>query len=55
MSTGALIFLIVSWTAVLGLALWSYGRILRPRGPADVAGDVEPPDPTRGDGADVGQ
>lgn len=29
MSTGAVIFLIVSWTFVLGLMGWSFGKILR--------------------------
>lgn len=29
MSTGALLFLIGSWSAVLGLMGWSYWRVLR--------------------------
>ena len=29
MSTGALIFMLLSWTFVLGLAGWSFYRVLR--------------------------
>jgi len=29
MSTGALIFMLCAWTAVIGLAVWSYSRLLR--------------------------
>lgn len=29
MSTGALLFLLGSWTGVLGLTAWSFRRILR--------------------------
>jgi hypothetical protein len=29
MTTGALIFMVISWSAVLGLAGWSFARILR--------------------------
>ena len=29
MSTGALIFMILAWTFVLGLMSWSFSRILR--------------------------
>jgi hypothetical protein len=29
MTTGALIFMLVSWTFVLGLMFWSFGKILR--------------------------
>jgi hypothetical protein len=29
MSTGALIFMVLSWTFVLGLVTWSFARILR--------------------------
>ena len=29
MTTGALIFMLVSWTFVLGLMGWSFGKILR--------------------------
>lgn len=29
MSTGAVIFLILSWTFVLGLTGWAYSRIMR--------------------------
>ncbi len=53
MTTGALIFMIGSWTFVLGLVTWSYARILRnPRhldpdgiGPASPPqrGDADPP------------
>ena len=28
MTTGAVIFMILSWTFVLGLAAWSYSRLL---------------------------
>lgn len=31
MSTGAIVFLILSWTLVLGLMLWSFAMILRHR------------------------
>lgn len=39
MSTGALLFMAVSWSAVLGLAAWSFRRILR--SPARPAPDAE--------------
>ena len=29
MTTGALMFLILAWTFVLGLTIWSYSRLLR--------------------------
>jgi hypothetical protein len=29
MSAAALIFMIMAWTFVLGLALWSYSRLLK--------------------------
>lgn len=29
MSTGALIFMLVSWTFVLGLTFWSFARIMK--------------------------
>ena len=29
MTTGALIFLILAWTFVLGLTTWSFSRLLR--------------------------
>jgi len=29
MSRGALIFMLCTWTAVIGLAVWSYSRLLR--------------------------
>jgi hypothetical protein len=45
MTAGALAFLIGSWTAVLGLAIWSYGRILRPRDRAEDADGAEPSRP----------
>lgn len=36
MTTGALVFMILSWSIVLGLAFWSYRRVLqagkKPRG-----------------------
>ena len=29
MSTGALIFMVAAWVCVLGLAAWSYSRLLK--------------------------
>lgn len=53
MSTGALVFMLVSWAAVLGLMLWSFGKILRTQqhfdpdgtgpGSPPVPGAAEPP------------
>lgn len=31
MTTGAIVFMAVSWTFVLGLAFWAYSRLLRKR------------------------
>ncbi len=39
MSTGALIFLIVSWTAVLGTMVWAFARILQVQAAANRAPD----------------
>jgi hypothetical protein len=51
MSTGAIIFMALSWTFVLGLTIWSFSKILRKQkhfdpdgiGPAipPVAGDYD--------------
>lgn len=32
MTTGAIVFMALSWTLVLGLAFWSYGQLLRKSG-----------------------
>lgn len=29
MTTGAVVFLVLSWTFVLGLTVWSFSRVLR--------------------------
>lgn len=29
MTTGAIIFMALSWAGVLGLVFWAYGRLLR--------------------------
>ena len=31
MSTGALVFMLLSWAFVLGLTLWAFGRIVGTR------------------------
>lgn len=47
MTTGAIIFMLLSWTFVLGLTAWSYGRILRhPKHfDPDGIGPAHPPEP----------
>ncbi len=47
MSTGALIFMLVSWTFVLGLTFWSFARILRTQKhfDPDGIGPASPPVP----------
>jgi hypothetical protein len=47
MSTGALIFMTVSWTFVLGLTFWSFSRVLRKRAhhDPDSIGPLGPPVP----------
>lgn len=51
MSTGALIFMALSWTMVLGLMTWSFGRILRAKEhhDPDGIGPASPPLPPAGD------
>ncbi|MEW5928439.1 MAG: hypothetical protein AB1941_13305 [Gemmatimonadota bacterium] len=47
MSTGAMIFLILSWTFVLGLTTWSFSRILsgKKHFDPDGIGPASPPVP----------
>ena len=47
MSTGALVFMIVSWTFVLGLTFWSFARIMRTQRhfDPDGIGPAVPPEP----------
>ena len=49
MSAGALIFMVLSWTFVLGLTLWSFARILRLQKhfDPDGIGPASPPEPGR--------
>ena len=49
MSTGALIFMILSWTLVLGLVSWSYRLILSGKRHLDPdgIGPAKPPEPSR--------
>jgi hypothetical protein len=49
MSAGALIFMLVSWTFVLGLTFWSFARILRSQKhfDPDGIGPAQPPVPGR--------
>ena len=51
MSTGALIFMIISWTFVLGLVTWCYARILSGKRhfDPDGIGPAVPPEPGRFD------
>lgn len=51
MTTGALIFMLLSWFFVLGLTGWAFGRILRhPRHlDPDGTGPASPPEPGRFD------
>lgn len=39
MSTGALLFLVISWTFVLGTMVWSFSRILRVQSHRDATPD----------------
>lgn len=41
MSTGALLFMIASWSFVLGLTGWAFSRLLRLQGKANVVEDAE--------------
>lgn len=49
MSTGALLFMLVSWTFVLGLTFWSFAKILRVQKhfDPDGIGPASPPEPAR--------
>jgi hypothetical protein len=51
MTTGSLLFLIISWTFVLGLTLWSFARILsgKKHFDPDGIGPASPPVPGRAD------
>lgn len=52
MSTGALIFMLMSWTFVLGLTFWSFWRILRSQDhfDPDGIGPASPPVPGAAEG-----
>jgi len=52
MSTGALVFMLLSWSGVLGLAGWAFGRVLthRRHHDPDGTGPASPPEPPRTDG-----
>lgn len=39
MSTGALIFMLVSWTGVLGTMVWAFARIIKVQATKDNAPD----------------
>ncbi len=47
MSPGALLFMLLSWSFVLGLTGWAFGRILRHRKhfDPDGIGPASPPEP----------
>lgn len=47
MRTGALIFLVLSWTFVLGLTVWAFARVLRSmrHHDPDGIGPERPPEP----------
>lgn len=49
MSAGALIFMLASWTFVIGLTVWSFVRILRSQKhfDPDGIGPAQPPVPGR--------
>ena len=51
MTTGAIVFMVLSWSFVLGLTFWSFVRILRnPRHfDPDGIGPEVPPEPPRSD------
>jgi len=51
MTTGSLLFLILSWTFVLGLTAWSFARILsgKKHFDPDGIGPASPPVPGRAD------
>ncbi len=47
MSAGALLFMLVSWSFVLGLTVWSFARILtlKKHFDPDGIGPAQPPEP----------
>lgn len=47
MTRGALLFMVLSWTFVLGLTLWSFGKIMRNQAhfDPDGIGPASPPEP----------
>ncbi|MBW3655262.1 MAG: hypothetical protein KY444_04095 [Gemmatimonadetes bacterium] len=47
MSAGALLFMLLSWSFVLGLTTWSFGRILKGKKhfDPDGIGPAQPPEP----------
>ena len=49
MSTGAIIFMALSWTFVLGLTAWAYRLVLRGKRhfDPDGIGPAKPPEPAR--------
>ncbi|HLL85168.1 MAG TPA: hypothetical protein VK420_21035 [Longimicrobium sp.] len=51
MTTGSLLFLIISWAFVLGLTVWSFARILsgKKHFDPDGIGPASPPVPGRAD------
>lgn len=51
MTTGAIVFMVLSWTFVLGLLAWSYHRILthKKHFDPDGIGPAAPPEPARFD------
>lgn len=53
MTTGALVFMLVSWAFVLGLTFWSFARILRNQKhhDPDSIGPMAPPVPGKEDGS----
>ena len=53
MTTGAILFMLLSWTFVLGLTLWAFGKILRHQKhfDPDGIGPASPPEPGRFDEA----
>jgi hypothetical protein len=52
MSTGAFLFMLASWTFVLGLMVWSFSKILKKQGhhDPDSIGPAAPPIPGAQDG-----
>ena len=54
MTAGALVFMIVSWTFVLGLMIWSFSKILRNQRHFDPDG-IGPASPSEPGRYDVGE